>query len=213
MIKIDPAKYTILVVDDNATNVLLIREIIKRVGYSVLTAASGDEVFDLLHRGAKPDLILLDIMMPEMNGYQVAKQLRQSDDSRDVAIVFLTALTESKDEVRGFMEGGDDYISKPINAGVLCARILYILEQLEYKRIIKSQRVELQEAIGKCNELNSIIANNLHEPLVDLATISNMLLHKIDKLVVGDEVYGLLERASEIADASSTQLENLLNQK
>lgn len=209
MLKIDPAKYTILVVDDNKTNIILASTILKRVGYRILTATSGKEALELVEIDM-PDLILLDIMMPEMDGYEVAKHLKFNENTKNIAIVFLTALTETKNEVRGFIEGANDYLHKPIKADILRARVLYLLEQIQYKRIIEQQSIELQKTIANRDKIYSIIAHDLRSPLATSLMIHNMLLLNLDKKIIGEEMHEMLEDANRITENTYTLLDNLL---
>ena len=209
MITIDPAKYTILIVDDNATNVMLISSILKKIGYKLLTAFSGEEALASVNK-ERPDLILLDIMMPNMDGFEVAQRLKKSDETKDIAIIFVTAMTESINEVRGFVEGASDYICKPIKADVLRTRIVYLLQQIEYKRTIEMQRYSLQKAIENRDKIHSIIAHDLRSPLATLTMIHNMLLLNLEKEVIGEDMYEMLEDANRVTDSTFILLDNLL---
>lgn len=209
MVTIDPAKYTILVVDDNATNIMLISVILRKVGYRLLTASNGKEALVSVNK-ERPDLILLDIMMPDMNGYEVAQRLKKNDETKDIAIIFVTALTGVNDEVRGFIEGANDYIYKPIKADVLRARVLYVLQQVAYVRIIEQQQRELQATITNRDKIYSIITHDLRSPMATLIMIHNMLLYNTDKDTVGEEAYDMLEDANRIIDSTFILLDNLL---
>ena len=112
----------VLIVDDNLVNIRLLEGILKPRGYVTATAAGAAETFACLET-ARPDLILLDIMMPEVNGYDVARRIKLSFELKDVPIIFLTAKTETDDIVAGFEAGGVDYVTKPFNSRELLARI------------------------------------------------------------------------------------------
>ena len=209
IVTIDPTKYTILIVDDNSTNVMLITAVLKKIGYRLLTAYSGEEALASV-ASDRPDLILLDVMMPNMDGYEVARRLKGSDETKDIVIIFVTALTESTNEVRGFVEGADDYISKPIKADVLRVRIAYLLQQLEYTRIIEQQQYKLQMTIANRDKIHSIIAHDLRSPLATLTMIHNMLLHNMNQDAIGEDMYEMLEDANRIIDSTFILLDNLL---
>jgi DNA-binding response OmpR family regulator len=113
---------TIMAVDDNTINLNLLRSILEPHGYAVITALNAEAVFELL-KAEKPELILLDVLMPEIDGFEIAVQLKKTPGLKEIPIVFLTALSETKDIVKGFEVGGVDYVTKPFNPPELLARI------------------------------------------------------------------------------------------
>lgn len=115
-------KYTILVVDDNPDNITIVR-LSLRDFYNVKVAKNGYEALSIVQSAFPPDLILLDIMMPGLDGYEVCRQLKMSEKARIIPIVFLTASSSSHDELHGFKVGAIDYIAKPISPSLLLARI------------------------------------------------------------------------------------------
>jgi phosphoserine phosphatase RsbU/P len=112
----------VLIVDDNAENLKLLGGLLEPNGYKTAMAMSAAEALEFLYR-TKPDLILLDIMMPDTDGYEVARRLKSNFSLKDVPIIFLTAKTETDDIVAGFDAGGVDYVTKPFNPRELLARI------------------------------------------------------------------------------------------
>jgi DNA-binding response OmpR family regulator len=112
----------VLIVDDNPINSKLLENILKPQGYVTETAANAADAFSWLET-ATPDLILLDIMMPEVSGYDVARRIKHSSKLKRVPIIFLTAKHETDDIVAGFEAGGIDYVTKPFNSRELLARI------------------------------------------------------------------------------------------
>jgi len=119
----------ILVVDDEKDIVEFITYNLQKEGYEVLTAYSGNEA--LRKAQHKPDLILLDIMLPELDGYEVCKQLRSSSSTASIPIIFLTAKSGEVDEIVGLEIGADDYIVKPISPRKLISRIKAVLRRAE----------------------------------------------------------------------------------
>ena len=108
-------KFKILVVDDNAENVEFLRELLTKSGYEISTAYNGEEALQKVNKGI-PDLILLDIMMPKMDGYQVCEVLREKEETKDIPIIFVTAKTEVKDWTHAiFNVGVNSYITKPFS--------------------------------------------------------------------------------------------------
>ncbi len=119
---------TILVVEDEAPLVTLLRYNLEREGFGVLEAQDGDEALNIA-RDQKPDLVLLDWMLPLMSGIEVCRQLRRNPDTRGIPIVMLTARGEEGDKLRGLDSGADDYITKPFSPSELTARIRAVLRR------------------------------------------------------------------------------------
>src|SRR5512136_1503692 len=117
-----PSKGNILVVDDTAFNLTLLSKILSKAGYKVRTAPNGGLALTRVEL-EKPDLILLDIMMPEISGYEVCSQLKASAPTRDIPVIFLSALQEGFDKARAFEVGGADYITKPFQIQEVLARV------------------------------------------------------------------------------------------
>ena len=129
------APQTVLIVDDTPANIEILSSILG-AEYEVLFATSGREALDLVARQI-PDLILLDIMMPAMDGYEVCKQLKANPQTRNVPVIFITALSEEADEARGLEVGAIDYISKPISAPIVKARVRNHLQLKRYRDILE----------------------------------------------------------------------------
>lgn len=119
-------KQTILVVDDNEANVELLEAYLTAYGYDVITAMNGESGLEKTYENM-PDLLLLDIMMPGLNGYEVCKKLKEDEKTRFIPIVMITALTEVDDKVKGLDVGADDFLSKPFNKLELMARVRSLL--------------------------------------------------------------------------------------
>jgi cyclic di-GMP phosphodiesterase len=123
----DPAvdlleKRTVLVVDDTPDNLALISGLLKDL-YRVKVANSGEKALKIVRTAPPPDLILLDIMMPEISGYEVCTQLKADPATHHIPIIFLTALSSAEDERKGLELGAEDYVTKPISPAILLARV------------------------------------------------------------------------------------------
>jgi len=114
---------TLLIVDDVPENLVVLGELLRSAGYRVKVASSGRTALRFAAQTPRPDLILMDVMMPEMDGYRVLAQLSQEPDTKDIPVIFLTALGDSEDEERGLQQGAVDYITKPIQPAVVLARV------------------------------------------------------------------------------------------
>jgi two-component system alkaline phosphatase synthesis response regulator PhoP len=126
---------SILIVDDENDIVELLSYNLKKEGYNVLCAANGKEA--LQKAESKPDLLLLDVMMPQLDGFEVLKQLRKNPDTENIPVIFLTAKSSEFDEVVGLELGADDYIIKPISIPKLLARIKSVLRKHEQPKAEK----------------------------------------------------------------------------
>lgn len=126
----DNSAFKILVVDDENDILEFIQYNLKKEGYDVYIAHNGYEAIDIGHK-IKPDLILLDVMMPIMDGIEACKQMKADPDFANTFIVFLTARSEEYSEIAGFQAGADDYIAKPIKPRVLVTRLSAILRRKE----------------------------------------------------------------------------------
>ncbi len=115
-------KSLVLAVDDKPTNLQFLGKLLSDNGYEVAMAQSGQQALNFVKKD-EPDLILLDIMMPEMDGYEVCERLKNEFNSRHIPVIFLTAKTDAEDVVKGFDVGGVDYVTKPFNSAELLARI------------------------------------------------------------------------------------------
>jgi two-component system sensor histidine kinase/response regulator len=173
----------ILIVDDVQENIHLLGIMLQKRGFTVTACTSGAEALDKV--GAQlPDLILLDISMPEMDGFEVTRRLKSSAMTRDIPIIFLTAFTDKKRIVEGFELGGVDYITKPYNAPELFARLKTHLELKHTKDLLLQRNQELQEANEQLHQLNmdkdellGIVAHDLKSPLSAIRGIADALVN------------------------------------
>lgn len=124
------AKQTILVVDDETDLLDLIEYNLKKEGFAVLKAENGEQGIEVA-KEHKPDLVLLDIMMPKMDGMQAVEVMRNDDELKHIPIIFLTARSDEKTEVEGLNKGADDYITKPISTTKLISRIKAVLRRFD----------------------------------------------------------------------------------
>jgi signal transduction histidine kinase len=201
--------YKILVVDDQPVNLKLLNAILKTTGYKVITEQNGLNAIQKVHEEI-PDLILLDIMLPEITGFEICEQLQTNSRTQGIPIIFMTALTETEEKVKGFSLGAVDYITKPFHKEELLARIqnhlhlktlITSLEQQnqELKELIErnedlenrvaERTAELKAALEKEKELNqlksqfvSLVSHEFRTPLAIISSSSGILQHFSDRL-------------------------------
>lgn len=159
----------ILIVDDSVENRQLLFRTLEKAGYEILEAADGKEGLTQAVKNL-PDLILLDIVMPELDGYQVCEALKKDLRTAGIPVIFLSAETETKDKIRGLESGGVDYITKPIDRGEVLARVQ---TQLNIRRLTKEliqANIELLKKNAELEEANAAITQLMHtDPLTGLA--------------------------------------------
>lgn len=207
--EINPSEYKILIVDDVMSNVLLLKVLLTNEKFSIVTANNGRQALEQVE-SEKPDLVLLDVMMPDLSGFEVAQQLKARPETADIPIIFLTALNSTTDIVKGFQVGANDFISKPFNKEELIIRVTHQISLVAAKRIIERKTVELQRTIAGRDKLYSVIAHDLRSPIGSIKMVLNMLIMKLPAERIGGELYELLTTANHTTEDVFSLLDNLL---
>ncbi len=207
--EINPSEYKILIVDDVMSNVLLLRVLLTNEKFTIATANNGRQALEQVKKES-PDLILLDVMMPDLSGFEVAQQLKTNPDTAEIPIIFLTALNGTADIVKGFQVGGSDFISKPFNKEELIIRVTHQISLVAAKRLILSKTEELQRTIAGRDKLYSVIAHDLRSPMGSIKMVLNMLILNLPAEKIGEEMYELLIMANQTTEDVFSLLDNLL---
>ena len=147
---------TLLVVDDNPDNVALLGDLLQ-ADYRVLAATSGQRALEIARSQPRPDLILLDVMMPGMDGYAVLASLLEDARTRDIPVIFITAMNATRDEEHGLEQGAVDYITKPIRPAIVLARVRTQLEVKRARDWLANQNAFLEEEVARRMAENQII--------------------------------------------------------
>lgn len=208
----DKNEIKILVVDDQPNNLRFLSDLLNKEGYKVQRSINGKLALNAVVSNL-PDLILLDIMMPEMNGYEVCQKLKASEKTREIPIIFLSALDEASDKVKAFTLGGADYITKPFQVEEVLARIENQLtigrlqKKLQIQNCYLQQEIEARKQAEKIkDELISIVSHELKTPLTSMRASLGILM-------TGN--FGILQpqgqRMLEIALNSTDRLVRLVN--
>ncbi|MDR2837344.1 MAG: two-component system response regulator [Azonexus sp.] len=150
------SKPTILIVDDTPENLSVLGELLQR-DYRVRAANSGRRALQIANSQPTPDLILLDVMMPEMDGFAVLEKLRNEAATRDIPVIFVTAMDDTRDEEQGLTCGAVDYITKPIRPVIVLARIKAQLELKRARDILSNQNSYLEAEVARRMEENQLI--------------------------------------------------------
>ena len=207
--KINPAEYKILVVDDVQSNVLLLKALLGREGFGIVIAMNGTEALQKV-KSEHPDLILLDVMMPDMDGFEVAGHLKLEPEQAEIPIIFLTALNDSASVVKGFQLGANDFISKPFRREELLIRVEHQLSLVDARRIILRQTEELRKTSAGRDKLYSVIAHDLRSPMASIKMLCNTIMMSIDRQTVPADVFEMLEMTNKTAEEVFSLLDNLL---
>lgn len=144
----DDARRTVLIVDDTTDNLTLLSGLLKDT-YRVRVANSGEKALRILSSGSPPDIVLLDIMMPGMNGYEVLRRLKALPGTEDVPVIFLTALSEEDDERVGLELGAVDYITKPVSPPIMLARMRTHLQVKAARDFLKDKNAFLEDEVAR----------------------------------------------------------------
>ena len=207
--EINPSEYKILIVDDVMSNVLLLKVLLTNEKFAIATANNGQQALEQVDK-EHPDLVLLDVMMPDLSGFEVAQRLKSNPDTADIPIIFLTALNSTTDIVKGFQVGANDFISKPFNKEELIIRVTHQISLVAAKRIILNKTEELQHTIAGRDKLYSVIAHDLRSPMGSIKMVLNMLILNLPSETIGDEMYELLTMANQTTEDVFSLLDNLL---
>jgi two-component system sensor histidine kinase/response regulator len=194
----------ILIVDDNKNNLQVLGSTLHTEGYRLAMAKNGQDAIKQAKKNA-PDIILLDIMMPEIDGYQTCKMLKKDENTKSIPVIFLTAKTETDDIVKGFKVGGVDYITKPFKKEELLVRLKNHLDLRQATKKIAQQAQTLKELNNTKDQMFSIISHDLRSPL---AGLKNMLDLLTDKETPTDQDFR--ESAINIMKATTDSTVNLL---
>ena len=164
----------ILIIDDNATNLSVLTEYLESSDFQIMVARNGAAGIDKARRG-QPDLILLDILMPDMDGFETCRRLKADPDTQEIPVLFITALQSVEDKVKGFAVGGVDYLTKPLQEEEVLARVRTHLQLQAQKKQLQQYARELQQAKELAESAQKIAESANHAKSVFLANMSHEL--------------------------------------
>jgi signal transduction histidine kinase len=193
---------TILIVDDTPANLRLLAEMLSAQGYRVRPAPNGDRALATI-RKELPDLILLDIMMPEMDGFEVCRRLKADEHARGVPVIFISALGDVFDKVTAFGVGGVDYVTKPFQLEEVLARVQTHLGLEAMRRALQEQNSELQA-------FASTVAHDLKNPVASMAASLGLLRMLLPAEQTPADAIEILEIAAQSAHTMNNIIDELL---
>ncbi|ALG68663.1 sensor histidine kinase [Beggiatoa leptomitoformis] len=204
---VNAGSVTLLVVDDMPDNVAVLFGFLRNAGFTVLVAQDGEAAIQVLEH-ARPDLILLDVMMPGMDGFMVCQRLKSDENTREIPIIFMTALTDTVDKVKGFKLGAADYITKPIHHEEVLARINAHVQLRQQQQYIQIQNNELQVRNKELDTFAHMVAHDLKNPLNGIIMITR-LLHEC--LPAGTVVDGKVQERLAVIERAGDKMLSIIN--
>jgi len=175
-------KATVLIVDDNPTNLKVLSDAISSLGWEILIATDGESAIEEAEY-AQPDIILLDVMMPEMDGFQTCAELKSKTSTKDIPVIFLTALTDQFDKVLALVTGGVDYITKPFNLDEVLVRIQVHLKLSFLTKELEIKNQELDKLVEERTQTLSLTLDKLQQSQLQL--VQSEKLSTLGALVAG----------------------------
>lgn len=206
-------EFTILLVDDREENLLSLEEMLAKEGRTFIKATSGNEALRHTLRNDRIGLIMLDVQMPEMDGFEVARLLKSNPKTKDISIIFVTAISrEEQYVIKGFEEGAVDYLQKPLDINVTKAKV-NVFEQLYfYQRELKDTAAELAKINKQLEKFVYIVAHDLKSPLTGLiASLSLVEMINEDRTLRQDEVIEYIGSSKQAAYHLSNMINSLLD--
>ncbi len=182
----------ILIVDDVPANIKMLREVLKS-NYDIIFATSGPDAIELMEPKALPDLILLDIMMPDMDGYEVCRILKSDDLTAKIPIIFITSKDDEEDEIKGFELGAVDYVTKPFSIPVVKARVQTHVELKQQREILENlSSIDGLTGVPNRRNFDEFLDRNWHFCMRAGKAIS-LIMIDIDHFKTYNDHYGHLE--------------------
>ena len=169
---------TLLIVDDKPINLKMLFAYLRDLNFKVLVAQDGEDALVRVTH-APPDLILLDVMMPHIDGYETCRRLKENEATRDIPVIFMTALSETVDKVKGFEMGAVDYITKPVQHEDVLARITAHLTIRKLQKDLEDKNQLLEQQNAELEAFAHTVAHDLKNPLNGITGFSSMLIYKL----------------------------------
>ncbi|MCW3109781.1 MAG: chemotaxis regulator - transmits chemoreceptor signals to flagelllar motor component cheY [Segetibacter sp.] len=199
--------FTILLVDDRPGNILLLQEILEKDNRKFIAASSGNEALKIVLKNPGIGLIMLDVQMPEIDGFEVARILKSNSKTKDIAIIFVTAINKEEQYVlQGFGEGAVDYLQKPLDINVTKAKVNVFEKLYFYQQELKESLIELEKVNSQLERFIYIVSHDLKSPLASIITILSSL--KQNSIIESDP---LTSQKIDIVNMASTYLLEMIN--
>jgi two-component system, sensor histidine kinase and response regulator len=213
--------FKILVVDDNPDNIQVLGNMLREAGYQIGFATDGRQALNLLQKSVNYDLVLLDVDMPVMNGYEACRAMRSDENLKDLPVIFLTAFTEVENKITGFEAGAQDYVTKPYHVQELLSRVRTHAElkrnREKLKEVnkwlevqVKEKTIELENALFELNRLDRLKTNFLFQISEEIKTPLNGIIGTIN-LVKNEDRSPAVKDMIDILEISLSRLESFVS--
>lgn len=206
--KLQEKSPTVLIVDDNSNNVKIIALALQPLNFKLVIATSGKTAIEMVEK-TRPDLVLLDVMMPGMDGFETCKIIKSKEENANLPVIFLTALTDKENTLKGFENGGVDYITKPFNKDELISRVKTHLELKLTRDELETTSKYLYSLNAVKDKLFSVIGHDLRSPLGSVKMYLEYLSETINELPK-DQLQNTFDVLVKTVDEVFSLLENLL---
>jgi CheY-like chemotaxis protein/light-regulated signal transduction histidine kinase (bacteriophytochrome) len=210
MLDFNPKNFVILVVDDNPTNIQLVCTSLKKAGYSLTFAFNGIDALNII-KTTSPDLILLDLFMPEMNGLQVCEIIKANPQYSQIPVIFLTASNNEEDLLNAFEIGAEDYLTKPVSQPELLARVKTHLQLKQQTKNLLITNQKLQETNQQLETFSYTITHDLRNHLQAIDGFLSIFQYRYQSQVdeKGKEILSNIKESCQMMDSMITSISNL----
>jgi two-component system, sensor histidine kinase and response regulator len=204
-------KKNILIVDDNIENLNLLIKILEQEDYKIRPTKNCKLAIQSIEKEA-PDLILMDVMLPDMNGYEACRIIKENEKYKNIPIIFISALNEVFDKIKAFLMGAVDYITKPFNTEEVKIRIKTHLDIVDYQKALEEKNLLLENANKQLELFVSFVSHDLRAPLRHVSGFTQFLKDEINNNL-NDKSKKYLKNILESTKLMENLIENLLDRK
>lgn len=206
----DKSEVLILIVDDVPKNIQLLGKLLSNEGYKIAAVSNGNQVLKSAEK-YRPDLILLDVMMPGKDGFEVCEELKAHPDLKGIPVIFLSAKAEQENIVDGLKLGGADYITKPFNSEELLVRVETHVSLKKSRDRIEQQNEELKRLNSAKDKIYSVIGHDLRGPIGGINSFVELIHYDLDEGASKEEIKEKLEILQQTSSNAWNLLHNLLS--
>jgi signal transduction histidine kinase len=204
-----PTEQAVLIVDDNPTNVEVLLDYLSDSGFKVLVAEDGQSALEQVEY-LKPDLILLDVMMPSVDGFETCRRLKENEATRDIPVIFMTSLADTLDKVKGFEAGAVDYITKPVQHEEVLARVTTHLKLRNLQQQLQGQNLRLQHEITERQKLIEELDAFAHTVAHDLQNPLSIIIAYLELLEASWSSAAERQRAMQVIAQNGARMTNII---